>query len=439
VESLRTSPLMDTQCCYEQISFETLEQALSSVPGYASWGMHDPGPATPIDLRYSALPVLTKQDLRDHFPHGFVPRGRDLEAALKSGEVEFAKTSGSTEDQVTLVFHVPWWEASEQAAWQLNHHARTALTGRHREAVIASPRCVGPGYSLRDLSMQERTLGRHLYLNQKINPASWTDADIRRMAGELNHFQPVVLEGDPAYLAAFSHCIVELGIRVFQPQMIFLTYSYPSRIYLRLIRKAFCAPTASSYGSTETGHVFMECEAGSLHQNVEHCRVDFQPWHSKFGGPELGSMYVTVLRNPWFSLLRFDIGDVARRDPRPCPCGRNTGLTLSRIEGRIKDVTFTPEGLAVTVDGIDKLLTVIDGLYGWQIDQADPQTYRLRVLSAPVAAAGVRIAAAAVMRRIYGPRARIEVERTDILQHELSGKIRFARALFPLDHSVLWA
>lgn len=429
--------LMNDKYHYDQVCSETLESALSLVPGYASWGAYDPGPEAHIDLRYSALPVLTKKDLREHFPHGFIPGGRDLDAGLKRGEVEFAKTSGSTEDQVTLIFHVPWWEASERAAWELNDCARHNLTGRHREAVLASPCCVGPGYSERDLSMEERILGRHLYLNQKINPASWTDQDIKRMAEELNHFQPVVLEGDPVYLAAFSRRIVALGLCIRQPRLIFLTYSYASRIYLRWISRAFSAPLASSYGSTETGHVFMECEAGALHQNVEHCRVDFKPWRAEFGGPELGSIYVTVLRNPWFSVLRFDIGDVVRRALRPCPCGRSAGLTLSRIEGRVKDVTFTPEGAAVTVDQLDNALAAIDGLDGWQLDQVDQRTYHLRVLSGCCAAGGVRIAAAALMRRIYGSYARIEVEETDSLPHEKSGKIRYARALFPVDHNVL--
>ena len=430
---------MNTRSEYDRQSLATLERALRDVPGYARWRSFDPGSTAPVNARYAALPVLTKQELRDHFPYGFIPPGRDLDAALARGDVEYARTSGSTDDQVTLVFHAPWWEASERAAWQLNAHARRVATGTHPEAVLASPRCVGPGYTERTLTVNERTLGRHLYLNQKVNPATWTPDDIRRMAGELNAFRPVALEGDPAYLACFARSATEAGLDVYQPEVIFLTYSYPSRLYLREIRRAFHAPIASSYGSTETGHVFMECEAGRLHQNVEHCRVDFEPWRPDVGGPTLGRLLVSVFHNPWFAVLRFDTGDVAHRDESgPCPCGRTDGLTLRSIDGRVKDVTFAPDGRPITVDTLDAALAVVDRLRGWQIDHSEDTSYRMRALTEEKSSGRVKEACREALRNIYGPSARVDIEAVDSLQPEASGKFRFVRALFPVDHSILW-
>ena len=208
---------MDWHARYQRHSRETLELALSDVPGYASWRPHDPGPRAPLDERYAALPALTKRELREHFPAGFIARGRDLEQGLSSGDVEFAQTSGSTSDRVKLVFNSSWWEASERDAWKLNAHALSVADGSHREAVLASPYCVGPGFSPRPLTVAERTIGRHLYVNQKVNPASWTAADIRRMASEINDYAPLALEGDPAYLAAFARRVAGAGIQVHQP------------------------------------------------------------------------------------------------------------------------------------------------------------------------------------------------------------------------------
>lgn len=424
---------------YQQLSLKTLETALVEVPGYDSWRRYDPGPRVPLDKRYAALPILTKGILRDQFPYGFIPRGRDLNRALAAGDIVYAQTSGSTADQVTIVFHPPWWEASERAAWRLNAHARRVADGFHREAVLASPRCVGPGHVPRPLTMAERTIGRHLYLNQHINPAAWNERDLRRMVGELNEFAPAVLEGDPAYLAAFASRIADLGIAVFQPQLIFLTYSYPSRIYLHQIRQVFTAPQASSYGSTETGHVFMECEHGRLHQNIEHCRVDMTPWTIRQGGPLRNRMLVTVFRNPWFVALRFDIGDVALRDERgPCPCGRNTGVTLAAIAGRISDVTFTAAGRAVTVADLDDALAAIPGLNGWQLFQPEPGRLQLSVLAAAAAANGIRRQARDVLHTIYGDDLRMAVARVNALRNEPSGKFRFCRTAFPVDTNALW-
>lgn len=423
---------------YERLAAEALDTALHHTPGYAAWRALDPGPGVPLAARYAALPVLTKQALREHFPLGFIPHGRNLEAALASGEVEYARTSGSTDDQVTLIFHAPWWEASEHSAWQLNATARQVTTGRHREVVLASPRCVGPGYADHAQSASHRTLGRHLYINEKINPATWTDDDVRRMAGELNAHEPVVLEADPAYLAAFAVRLHALAIAVHEPALIFLTYSYPSRLYLRLIRRTFRAPIASSYGSTETGHVFLQCEHGGLHQNAAHCRVDFEPFAPRFGGPRLGRMLVSVYRNPWFAVLRFDVGDVARLAEAPCPCGRTDGLTLAAIDGRIKDVTFTPDGRALTVNQVDEHLEAVDGLCGWQIDQSSPCEFHLRLLAAPEAADRTARESRRILAALYGPRAVITARVVEALDHEASGKFRFARTQFPVDHSVLW-
>ncbi|HSQ35038.1 MAG TPA: hypothetical protein VLQ89_03505, partial [Candidatus Binatia bacterium] len=388
--------------------------------------------------RYAALPSLTKQDLRDHFPAGFIPRGRDLKQGLAAGTVEFAQTSGSTADRVTLVFNPAWWEASERSAWGLNAHASAWADGSQREVVLASPRCVGPGFSPRPLSVAERTIGRHLYLNQKINPAYWTTRDIRRMADEFNEFAPLALEGDPAYLAAFARRIVETGIPVHQPRLIFLTYSFPSRLYRRQIRDVFSAEQISSYGSTETGHVFMECEAGRLHQNAEHCRVDFLPWLPAHGGPRRGCMLVTVFHNPWFFVLRFAVGDVARLDEGgPCPCGRDQGLTLAAIEGRLADVTFSASGRAVSVDDLDGVLAGVTGLNGWQLDLPRPGELKLRILTGPGTAAETVRGCREQLLSVYGNGVNVGIEVAKALQHELSGKIRFARSLFPVDPTAL--
>lgn len=425
---------------YQRLSRETLELALREVPGYAAWRSRDPGPGTPVNERYAALPALTKQELREHFPAGFVPSQRELGPGLAAGEVEFAHTSGSTEDRVALVFNPAWWEASERAAWGLNQHARRVADGRHREVVLASPRCVGPGFCPKPLTVAERTIGRHLYVNQKINPASWTAGDVRRMAEEINDYAPLALEGDPAYLAAFARRIAGSGIAVCQPRLIFLTYSYPSRIYLRQIRSVFTAPLVSSYGSTETGHVFMECEAGRLHQNCGYCRVDFLPWAHRHGGPRRGHMLVTVFHNSWFVVLRFAIGDVARRDDRgPCPCGRGDGLTLAAIEGRVSDLTFNAEGKAVSVDDLDAALAQIKGLTAWQLDLPAPASMRLRIMAEPGLARQTCRQARELLQEIYGNRAAIEVGVGKALLHEKSGKFRFARPAFPVDPATLWS
>ena len=86
---------------YYQDSAYELETALKEIPAYKSWRDYDPGFQYPVDTRYQAMPALTKKDIREHFPGGFVPPGVNIQRGLDSGEISFVSTSGTTDDKVT--------------------------------------------------------------------------------------------------------------------------------------------------------------------------------------------------------------------------------------------------------------------------------------------------------------------------------------------------
>ncbi len=403
-----------------------LEQALGATPFYAAWRAADPGLAAPVLSRYAALPALTKADIRAHFPEGFVPAGVDFETELQSGRTSYVSTSGSTADRVTLFWSQAWWDHSERASWKLNAHLRRVADGAHREAVLASPRCVGPCREGDALPVGKRTLGRLLFLNQTVNPASWTDGDRCRMLGELAAFRPAVLEADPFYLAALAAFALDRRLPVYQPAVITFTYSFPAQVFLNVIRQVFTAPLVSSHGSTETGYVFMECEHGRMHQNTDSCHVDFVPLESRVSGTVLGRLLVTPFGHPVQSFVRFDVGDLAERSPtQPCLCGRREGLTLERIVGRSADVTLTRDGRRVTVADADAVLAEEPAVRGFQIDQSDAGELRVRLVLAPHAAGDVPRRAERRLADLYDfP---VVAEAVAALEHEASGKVRLAR------------
>ena len=414
-------------------SREALERALGQATAYAGWRRFDPGPSASVDVRYAALPALTKRELRRDFPEGFVPAGLDLGAALARGEVEFVETAGTTGDAVRLLWHQGWWNASERASWQLNAHARRLMTGDHREAVLASARCVGPPFRSEPRTTAERTLGRLLFLNQTTSVSAWSDDDVARMAGELAAFHPPVLEADSAYLSAFIRRARSLGIALYQPGLIVLTYGFPTRAQLREIGRAFAAPTMSSHGSTECGYVFVECEAGRLHQNVASCRVDLVPLTTTHGGPRLARLLVTPFGHPYFAVLRFDIDDLALVSADACACGNREGLVLDAIAGRGKDATFTTAGRLVTVAELDRALGGVSSLCGWRIEQRDATSYLARVVGAT--SREVHDA----LLSLYGPGAEVTVEVVDALVPEPSGKYRLASSRSPVGLDALSA
>jgi phenylacetate-coenzyme A ligase PaaK-like adenylate-forming protein len=406
-----------------------LDQALSSVPFYRRWTEKDPGPSSSPEERLAALPVLSKRDLRAHVPQGFMREDRDCREGFRSGSIELVPTSGTGDERLSVVWHQPWWDLSEREAARIHPLLDRIFSGPHREAVLTSPLCAGNLCHVGQSPMEDRILDRLLFLNQALDPTSWEDRDINRMADEMDAFQPELIEADPAYLAILARARLQAGRALHQPECIVITYEFPSRMHLRWINRAFPGvPVVSSYGSTEAGHVFTQCDAGTFHQNTATCHVEIQPLPPPRGDSRVGRILVSTLDNPWFVLLRFDIGDLARLSAgKPCPCGRTDGLRVDAIEGRTRDLTIDTRGRAVTVKGLDDALEAAENLTGYHLEQTGPREY---CMSYTVESGSERRTADIlpdILHDVYGAEARIELRQVSVLPPEQSGKFSLAR------------
>jgi phenylacetate-CoA ligase len=411
-------------------SRDTLDFALNETDAYQSWRAFDPGKGCPIDERYSRMPVLTKKEIRDYFPRGFVPRERDVESGIANREIEFVKTSGSTGDSVTNIWNQKWWNNSERESWRLNAHAARVATGDHQEAILANPLNVGFISDNVELSMKERKLSRFLYLNEKTNPLTWTPEHMDRMIGELEAFKPVILEANPSLLAKLSRYITAFKKKVYQPELIVLTYEYPSKLHDAQIRKAFGTPIASSYGTTEVGYVFMQCEEGKFHQNSKSCRVDFQPLKPEHGGPGLARILVTTFDNPWYVIVRFDVGDLVHIDKEQvCSCGRRSGWIISSIEGRSRNITLTCEGRVVTLHELDEAISSLHGIDEYQLTQISKKHYNLDLVSQRTDKEVLDEEAKLTLSKLYGEEARFTISFKENISPSSSGKYSLAQTL----------
>jgi phenylacetate-coenzyme A ligase PaaK-like adenylate-forming protein len=424
-----------------------LDHALAEVPAYRAWRALDPGPGLPVFERLARLPALTKADLRDHGPGGFLPSSRAIHEGIAQGEIELVNTSGTTSEQVTNIWHQPWWDASERASWRLNVHAAAADLGSHREAILTSPGSTGVPCEDGYLPMEQRTRGRFLYLTERTDTGAWTPAHMDRMLRELDEFAPTALEANPSFLARLARHVLATSARPRPPELIVLTYEHPSPVQRALIGRAFASPIVSSYGATEAGYVFMECERGRMHQVTDCCHVDFLPFARRYGGPRLGRLLVSTLDNPWRALVRFDIGDVARlAAPRPgapagtrCPCGRTGGIVLEDIEGRVPGITLDEDGGPVTQAAVDRALAAVPGLVDHRLRQERPGSVHIAyVLDAAAGAArsetgGADRAVLAALRRLYGRSCSIEIREVPTLPPEPSGKYLRTAPTFAVD------
>ncbi|MGA2762148.1 MAG: hypothetical protein ABSG17_02175 [Spirochaetia bacterium] len=416
---------------YEERCRLTLETALGRTPLYEKWRAHDPGTRQSIDSRYSALPVLTKDDIRAAFPHGLVPRALDLDAALARGEVSFVSTSGTSDEALQGIWNQRWWDESERSSWRLNAVASRVATGTHAEAILASALSVGPRSDKGPLDPQARTLGRFLFLNEYGRTGEWPEGHEKRILQEIADFKPAVLEANPSLLARVARYAARTGAFAWQLPLIVFTYEITSALHLRDIRRVYSSPLASSYGSTEAGYVFMECEHGSLHENADSCRVDLVPLP---GAPGKCVLLATTFGNEWFPLVRFEIGDIGLVAARPCPCGRSFGITLEAIEGRLKSLCVAGDGRLVTHRELDLALARVEGLEQYRLDQEAPRSVLLAVVPAPNAGDRVAKDAEEALRPVFGPGVRLAARMVRELHPELSGKFLMVRRSFSLDY-----
>ena len=376
---------------YEERCEELLDMAFERVPLYRKWKQYDPGPEASADERFNALPVLTKADMRSNFPTGLMPDGMSLEDGLKNGDVEYTFTSGTTSEKVVNIWNQDWWDRSEHASWKLNETLKELKYPAERQAKLASALNVGISCE-EDLPMDHRIMGNTLYLNEKINLIQWQERHLKRMAQELNSFEPVIIEANPSLLARLCWWAADNGVYIKQPKAVVFTFEFPSGLHLKAIRQVF-PDTAfvSSYGSTETGFVMEQCKvtggsderSGSLmHQNTDFCRIDFMPLKEEYGDPDLGRIVVSTFGNPWNCILRFDVGDIIRlhRDNK-CACGNSEGMIADAVEGRVGNITFDLQGRIVTTRMLDEKLSEAEGLRDYHLEQDTGSHYSIDVMS----------------------------------------------------------
>jgi len=423
---------------FQQKCESVLELAFNHVPLYKQWKKYDPGRGFSLDERFDALPVLTKADMRIHFPAGLMPDGKNLQEGLLNEEIEYTFTSGATSEKVVNIWDQDWWNRSEAASWKLNKYT-AALSYPQTAAKLASSLNVGINCE-EDLPMDHRILSNTLYLNEKTSILQWRPRHLKRMADELNSFKPAILEANPSLLARLAYWAIDNGTAVYSPKVIVFTFEYPSAIHLAAIGRVFSSALVSSYGTTETGFVMEQCENGLMHQNADFCRIDFAPLKEQFGGPELGRIFVTTFDNPWNCIIRFDTGDLIRLHPDGgCGCGREHGMIADAVEGRVANVTFGTGGGLVTTKKLDDGLSAVNALRDYHLEQIGQAGYLLQATLSPEADGNAAITRLrGILEEIYGKNGDFEIRIMDSILPGPAGKFRRTQTDFDFNESVLF-
>lgn len=314
--------------------------------------------------RLGDLPRITKSQLREHSPEGFLPAGMKLQALLDQGLIEEESTSGTSGASVRVVFGKTWWAEQERRA--LTRHPFLAelfaATPDVWRAVLTTPGCSGVSCYNRWLSLEQRTLGDSLFVNQSRIPFTLGEAKLAGMAKEVADWRPAFLDVDPVHGAWFAlHC-ERHGLRFPSLRFILTSYEYESLIHRAVIERVFGVPVINLYGSSETGHLLVEHD-GVMKPSPETAILE------STAAEGIGELLVTTLTNPYLPLLRYEIGDLVERAPGGY-----------RVHGRKRDALRDASGRILTTRMVDQAFAGIEGLAHYQLRQRADGTAHLSLL-----------------------------------------------------------
>ena len=388
------------------VSLQSAIRQTETVPFYATSAWQDafalPSPHL-VDL-----PRITKSQLREHSPEGFLPAGLELKNLLARGLIEEESTSGTSGASVRVVFGKTWWAEQERRALIRNPFLAGLYGNRPslRRAVLTTPGCSGVSCYNRWLNLEQRTFGDSLYVNQSRIPFTLGAEKLAGMAKEITDWAPTFLDVDPVHGAWFALYCERRGLQFPSLRFILTSYEYTSVVHRAIMERVFGVPVINLYGSSETGHLLIE-HNGAMLPSQETAILESTVAEG------LGELLVTTRTNPYLALLRYEIGDYAERTP--------DGY---RVHGRKRDALRSAEGRTLTTRMIDQTFAGVGGIAHYQLRQKPDGSAHLFLL--PETEADTLTSAQAKLTTELGHLlgATVTAESVSLITPEDSGKFR---------------
>ena len=309
---------------------------------------------------FQRLPLMAKPEMRHNFPQNFLSAGQTLEILLDQNLVELEHTSGTSSERLPVIFGRGWWNAQEECALRLNGFAAKILDEfpNARRATITSPSCNGLTCPTVWMSREQRTIGDALFVNLARIPFLLGDAELAHMAKEIADWSPQFLDVDPVHGARFALYCEQHGIKFPSLKFILCSYEFVSVVHRRILERVFGVPVFNLYGSTETGHLLMENEAGEMKPSYDTAFLEIVAANAR----GVGDLVVTTLTNDYMPLLRYRIGDLAEKHVDPY------GSRFT-VHGRARDALMARNGNRVTTWQVDQCFAGTRGIAHYELRQ----------------------------------------------------------------------
>ena len=294
------------------------------------------------------FPFTTKDDLREHWPYGFI-------AVPKEELVRMHSSSGTT-GRATVVFHT----INDIAVWT-NLLARCMyMAGMRKSDVFQNMMTYG---------LFTGGLGFH-YGAEKIGaliiPAGAGNS--KRQVQLMRDFETTAVHVIPSYALHLSTVFEELKLDPREDTKVkiaFLGAEPHTEKMRKKIEEIYGYKAFNSYGLSEMNGpgVAFECpEQNGMHIWEDSFLVEIIDPKTLQQVPEgvEGELVMTSLQKEGMPLIRYRTKDLTRIIPEPCPCGR-THRRIERFKGRTDDMLIL-KGVNIFPTQIEKKLMDIPGV-----------------------------------------------------------------------------
>jgi len=294
------------------------------------------------------VPFTTKENLREHWPYGFLAVSRD--------ELVRMHSSSGTTGRATVIFHT----ARDIDVWT-NLLARSMyMTGMRKPDVFQNMMTYG---------LFTGGLGFH-YGAEKIGalviPAGAGNS--KRQIQLMRDFGTTAIHIIPSYALHLSAVFEESGVNPLtdiKVRIAFLGAEPHSEKMRRKIEELYGLKAYNSYGLSEMNGpgVAFECPfQGGMHiwEDSFLAEVIDPDTLKPLPYGEEGELVLTTLMREGMPILRYRTSDLTRIIPEPCECGR-THKRIERIKGRTDDMMIL-KGVNIFPIQIDRKLMEIPGV-----------------------------------------------------------------------------
>lgn len=372
----------------------------------------------PSDLRtapdLAKLPLIEREQLQRD-PEYFVSRAQPVADYVE------AQTSASTGEPVKFFRYVPG-VSRQVLGFERMEPMLARLSGkrwRRREALLVPP---SSGTSAANTDPDVQWLGLHLRVVCSTFSLFEPPADV---APRIERFRPDLIRGYGSYIEALYAHLLSGKRPVHRPKVVIFVADPVSDPIRRMIREELGVPVLSLYQAVESGIVGWECEHQSGHHlNIDLCPIRIVDANRREVTPgESGEVVISNLVNRGTMLLNYLLGDLARRLPGRCECGRSLPL-LSEVEGRTTDWLWSASGRPMHPQTLRGILRAVDGVRRFQLVQGRPGHVRVITVAAPGAdRENIRARVLEEARRFEEP-IEAEVEFSETLPRTEGGKVR---------------